>query len=124
MTSHPSNEERPRITITAQRHDVLLAAEARLEELHGAGLKALELAGRTMIELGRARQAGRRLAVIHKTKQAELEDHLGCHKLAFDVVEQWKNVAEAHSEEMEARLSEATDVILQGMDVVKKNIQS
>ena len=49
MPSHPSNEERPRITITAERHDELVASETRLKELHGAGLRALELVGRTMI---------------------------------------------------------------------------
>lgn len=83
MPSHPSKEERPRITITAERHDELVASETRLKELHGAGLKALELVGRTMLELARARQAGRRLAEMHKVKRADVETQWRAARDAF-----------------------------------------
>lgn len=119
-----NNEERPRITITAERHDELVAAEARLKELHGAGLKALELVGRTMIELARARQAGRRLAEIHKRKHAELETGwgvgAGALREALDIAVDARDAARQENREFKIQIEEAADLLSEGVKVVTK----
>jgi len=119
-----NNEERPRITITAERHDELVAAETRLKELHGAGLKALELVGRTMIELARARQAGRRLASIHKRKQAELETGwgvgAGALKEALEITVRDRDAGRQENEQLKVALKEASDLLMEGVEVVSK----
>ncbi len=131
MPSHPSNEERPRITITAERHDELVASEARLKELHGAGLRALELVGRTMLELARARQAGRRLADIHKAKRAELETGWGVGAGALrealdqtlkarDEARHDRDEAQRENGKLKASLLEASGLLMGGGEVVEK----
>ena len=117
MPSHPSNEERPRITITAERHDELVASEARLKELHGAGLRALELVGRTMLELARARQAGRRLADIHKAKRAELETGW---EVASGALREALDITIEDRDELKVRVQEAAALLREGVDVVEK----
>jgi len=115
MHSQQSNEERTRITITAERHDELVAAEARLKELHGAGLSALELVGRTMLELARARQAGRRLAGMHKRKLAELETGWG---VGADALREALDITLGERDELKVRVQEAFALLTEGVEVV------
>jgi hypothetical protein len=69
------SEEKPRITITAERHDRLLAAEAWENEARPLFLDMCDKAMRLIAAYERRGVAARRLAGIHKKRGQEWAEH-------------------------------------------------
>jgi len=118
-----TQDGKPRITITHERHEELLAVEAEFQDSliknTNAGLNAIETIGRLMIRLGRSQRAGRRLAGIHKERASVARQNADCHQHNWRIDRARANDAEERGESLQVRLGEATQLILQSVKVVE-----